>query len=89
MERIRLQRFGRCHQPFYAIVVANKKSKRDGKCIERLGYYNPFAAGSEKTINLNIERYQYWFEKGAQPSDKAKYLFKLAKKTLRTENESQ
>ena len=80
MERIRLQRFGCNNKPFYHIVIASKTSPRDGKHIEKLGYYNPFAAGSEKQLELNIERYMHWCEKGAKPTDKAKYLFKLAKK---------
>ena len=71
--RIRLQRFGRKHRPFYRIVVADSRTGRDGKFIEKLGHYNPIAEPSE--INVNEERALYWLQVGAQPSDTVKSIF--------------
>jgi small subunit ribosomal protein S16 len=67
--RIRLQRHGRKGYAFYSIVVANAKSKRDGRYIEKLGTYNPNTNPS--TIDLNFERALYWVETGATPSETA------------------
>ena len=69
--RIRLQRFGRTHTPFYRMVAATSKSPRDGRFLELLGTYNPNpnAAGS-KEIRLKTDRLKYWLSVGAQPSDR-------------------
>jgi small subunit ribosomal protein S16 len=72
---IRLSRGGAKKRPFYHIVVANKTRSRDG--IERLGYYNPIAAGKDTKLQFNLERAQEWIAKGAQPSDRVKHLIKL------------
>lgn len=71
--RIRLQRFGRKHRPFYRVVVANSLTARDGRFIEKLGHYNPLAEPAE--ITINEERALYWLKVGAQPSDTVKSLF--------------
>lgn len=65
--RIRLQRGGRKHYPFYRIVIADSRAPRDGKFIEKIGTYNPNT--NPATIDLNFERALYWVETGAQPSD--------------------
>lgn len=65
--RIRLQRHGRKRNPYYYIVVADSRSKRDGKFIERLGSYNPMT--NPATIELDNEQAVDWLMKGAQPSD--------------------
>lgn len=65
--RIRLQRHGRKGYAFYHIVVADSRAPRDGKFIERLGYYNPNT--NPATINLHFDRALYWVETGAQPTD--------------------
>ena len=70
--RIRLQRFGRKHRPFYRVVVADSRTRRDGKFIERLGHYNPVAEPAE--ITVNEERALYWLQVGAQPSDTVKSI---------------
>lgn len=67
--RIRLQRHGRKQRPYYYIVVADSRSKRDGKFIERLGSYNPMT--NPATVELDVERSIDWLMKGAQPSDTA------------------
>ena len=80
MVKIRLTRGGAKKRPFYHIIVTDSRSARDGRNIERLGYYNPVAAGAEKPVELNVERLQYWVGTGAQMSDKVAQLYKqLAK----------
>ena len=70
--RIRLQRKGRKKRPFYRVVVADSRSTRDGRFIEKLGYYNPLTDPIELVINE--ERALNWLHNGAQPSDTAKSL---------------
>lgn len=65
---MRLKRFGRRHRPFYRIGVMDKRSPRDGRVIETLGWFDPIAPDESKQIKLNIERAQYWLSVGAQPS---------------------
>ena len=68
---IRMARAGTKKRPFYHIVVANSRSPRDGRFIERLGYFNPLLP-KEKTerLKLDIEKAKEWMKKGAQPSDR-------------------
>ena len=64
---IRLARGGRNKKPFYRVVVADKRFPRDGRFIERLGYYNPVSnLAGDQIIEINIERVEHWIEKGAQ-----------------------
>jgi len=73
MVRLRLRRRGRTHDPFYDIVATDARTKRDGKFIERLGYYNPMTQPS--TINVNHERAIYWLSVGAQMSQTVRNIF--------------
>ena len=67
--RLRLQRGGRTHLPFYRIVAADSRSPRDGKCLERLGTYNPIPDKEGiKQVALKTDRVRYWLGVGAQPS---------------------
>lgn len=77
---IRLSRSGVNKRPFYQIVVADKRRARDGRCIERIGYFNPIAAGKDVRLHLNHERAKYWISQGAQPSDRVKQLIKTFEK---------
>jgi len=77
---IRLSRGGAKKRPFYQVVVADKRCPRDGRCIERIGYFNPVAAGKEVRLHLNFERVQYWLSQGAQPSERAAQLIKTFEK---------
>lgn len=72
--RIRLQRHGRKGHPIFQIVVADKRAKRDGRVIERLGRYNPNT--DPATIDLNFDKAVDWVMKGAQPSDTARAILK-------------
>ena len=78
---IRLSRGGAKKRPFYHIVVADKSRARDGRFIERLGYFNPIASGKDVRLSLDMERVQHWIGKGAQPSDRVKHLIKNHKET--------
>ena len=71
---IRLSRGGTNKRPFYKIVVADRRESRDGKYLERVGYFNPIAVGGEKRLELDKERVAHWISKGAQPSDRVKNL---------------
>jgi len=75
---IRLTRGGAKKRPFYHVVVADSRNSRDGRNIERLGFYNPRATGAEETLRLDLERAQYWIDHGAQPSERVKSLIKQA-----------
>ena len=65
--RLRLQRRGRKHHPFYQIIVADSRAPRDGRSIERIGSYNPNT--NPATITLDFDRALYWLQAGAEPSD--------------------
>ncbi|KAI5072389.1 hypothetical protein GOP47_0012495 [Adiantum capillus-veneris] len=77
--RLRLARFGRKNAPFYRIHAADSRSPRDGKFLERIGYYDPRAGkDGHKRIALNFERAKYWLSVGAQPSDVVRRIFFIA-----------
>jgi small subunit ribosomal protein S16 len=80
---IRLRREGAKNRPYYKVVVADKRSPRDGKFIETIGTYDPKKPGYNST--LNIDRVEYWISKGAQPSDTVRSLIKKNKKTVTAE----
>lgn len=77
---IRLSRGGSKARPFYNIVVAAKRNRRDGRFIERLGFYNPVASGQAEVLRLAQDRLAHWLSVGAQPSDTVKRLMKDAAK---------
>jgi small subunit ribosomal protein S16 len=76
---IRMARGGARNRPFYNIVVADSRMPRDGRFIERLGYYNPKAAESEQKFRLALDRVAHWVDLGAQPSAAVKKLIKRGK----------
>ena len=80
MVKIRLTRGGAKKRPFYHIIVTDSRSARDGRNIERLGFYNPIAAGNEKRVELNMDRLNHWVGQGAQMTDKVANLAKQAVK---------
>ncbi len=80
MVKIRLSRGGAKKRPFYHIVVADQREARDGRNIERVGFYNPIAAGQEVKLQLDTERVKHWVEQGAQLTEKVKSLYKTASK---------
>ncbi|TAN47238.1 MAG: 30S ribosomal protein S16 [Methylococcaceae bacterium] len=80
MVTIRLSRGGAKKRPFYHVVVTDSRNKRDGRYIERLGFFNPIASGKETRLQLNSERVSYWVANGAQTSDRVVALIKEAAK---------
>ena len=76
MVKIRLTRGGAKKRPFYHIIVTDSRSARDGRNIERVGFYNPVATGGEKRVELNVERIKHWMDNGAQLTDKVADLYK-------------
>ena len=69
MVRIRMQRLGRTHRPFYRINAIDIRTSRNGKVIENLGWYNPVAPEGEQQIHLKEDRIRDWLSRGAQPSE--------------------
>lgn len=80
MVTIRLSRGGAKKRPFYQITVADSRNARDGRFIERIGFFNPLAKGQEESLRLSLDRVEYWMSKGAQPSERVAQLIKEAKK---------
>ena len=76
--KIRLKRMGAKKDPFYRVVVADARSPRDGRFIERLGFYNPSAKEGVEGLRVAQDRYNYWLSVGAQPSDTVARLVKQA-----------
>ncbi len=74
MVTIRLARGGAKKRPFYHVVVTDSRNRRDGRYIERLGFFNPVAAGEEVRLKIDTERAKYWVSQGAQPSDRVAKL---------------
>ena len=76
MVTIRLARGGAKKRPFYHIVVTDSRNSRDGRYIERLGFFNPVARGNEERLNIKRERIDYWVGQGAQASERVGKLLK-------------
>jgi small subunit ribosomal protein S16 len=76
---IRLARGGSKKRPFYNIVVAESRERRDGRFIERVGFYNPVASGAEQPLRVALERVSYWAGVGAQLSPTVARLVEVAK----------
>ncbi len=74
MVTIRMSRGGAKKRPFYHIVVTDSRKRRDGKYIERIGFFNPIATGGEERLRIDIERADYWRSQGAQVSDRVSRL---------------
>ncbi len=79
MVTIRLSRGGSKKRPYYTVVVADSRNKRDGRCIERIGFFNPLAQGKEEILRLDLDRVAHWVGLGAQTSDRVAKLMKQAK----------
>lgn len=76
---IRLARGGAKKSPFYSVVVADSRNRRDGRFIERVGFYNPAQKAGQENLRLDSERLAYWQSKGAQLSDTVARLVKQTK----------
>ena len=78
MLKIRLQRQGKKKAPFYHVVVADSRSPRDGKIVEKIGTYDPMT--NPATINIDSEKVEKWIKNGAKPTDSVKNLIERAEK---------
>lgn len=81
MVSIRLSRGGAKKRPFYHVVVTDSRSRRDGRYIERLGFFNPVANDKQEGLRINLERAEYWLGVGAKPTDVVAKLLKQSRKT--------
>ncbi len=80
MVTIRLARGGAKKRPFYQIVVTDSRNPRDGRFIERVGFFNPIAAGNAEALFVKLDRIEYWISEGAAVSDRVAVLINNAKK---------
>ncbi|MCG6117243.1 MAG: 30S ribosomal protein S16 [Aquimonas sp.] len=78
MVKIRLTRGGAKKRPFYHVIVTDERNKRDGRAIERVGFYNPVASGNDLRLQLDTARIDHWVGHGAQMTDKVRALYKEA-----------
>jgi small subunit ribosomal protein S16 len=85
---IRLARGGARNRPFYNVVVADSRMPRDGRFIERVGFYNPKAAGADAPFRIALDRVAHWVERGAQPSAAVKKLIKRGKSQVAGKQEA-
>ena len=81
MVTIRLARGGSKKRPFYHVVVSDSRSPRDGRYIERVGFFNPRARGQEQEVRLDDARIDYWMTQGAKPTERVASLIKGARST--------
>lgn len=82
--KIRLRQQGRNNRPFFRLVVADCRSPRDGKYLEAIGWYNPFASKAEEEFSLDAERAQHWLSQGAILTESAQSLiYKTAPSLVR------
>ena len=79
---IRLARGGAKKRPFYNVVVADSRSRRDGRFIERVGFYNPIANANEEGLRLSFDRISFWQERGAKLSDTVAGLVKNSRRKV-------
>jgi small subunit ribosomal protein S16 len=80
MVTIRLSRGGSKARPFYHLTVTNSRSARNGRFIERIGFFNPVARGQEETLRIDADRLAHWVGQGAQLSDRVAALVKSSQK---------
>jgi small subunit ribosomal protein S16 len=80
MVSIRLSRAGAKKRPFYHLVVTDSRNRRDGRYLERVGFFNPVGKQHEVNLRVDLERVDYWINQGAQPSDRVSSLLKVHRK---------
>ncbi len=85
MVTIRLARSGAKKRPFYHITVSDSRNARDGRFIERIGFFNPIARGKEERLRLDMERMGYWLDQGAKSSPRVTTLAREAARSATTE----
>ncbi len=81
MLNIRLSRAGSKKRPFYHVTVADARVARDGRYVERVGFFNPIARGAEERSRIDLDRVDYWVRQGAQMSERAAKVVKMYRKS--------
>lgn len=81
MVTIRLSRGGAKKRPFYQVIVTDSRNRRDGRFIERVGFFNPIGGSQGETLRINLDRVRYWLSHGAQPSERVTQLIHQYTKT--------
>ncbi|MEM7792330.1 MAG: 30S ribosomal protein S16 [Verrucomicrobiota bacterium] len=84
--KIRLQRHGASHRPFYRVVVTEASARRDGRFVEVLGTYEPQATGKSTELDLQLDRIDYWKSVGAKPTDTVASLIRKARREAPAED---
>ncbi|MFK7916119.1 MAG: 30S ribosomal protein S16 [Pseudomonadales bacterium] len=82
---IRLARHGAKKAPFYHVTVADRAARRDGRFVERVGFFNPVSKGNAESLRLDLDRVDHWIGVGAQPSDSVAKLIEQARKAAAAE----
>lgn len=80
MVSIRLSRAGAKKRPFYHLVVTDSRNRRDGRYIERVGFFNPVGKENEENLRIDLDRVDYWIGQGAQPSARVAAIVKAQRK---------
>ena len=88
MVTIRLARHGAKKRPFYHVTVAEKSAPRDGRFIERIGFYNPIAQGGEVPLSIDLTRFDHWLSQGALPTERVDQLAAQARRTQPAQQEA-
>jgi small subunit ribosomal protein S16 len=86
MVSIRLSRAGAKKRPFYHLVVTDSRNRRDGRYIERVGFFNPVGKEQEENLRIDVERVDHWIGQGAQPSERVASLLKAHRKAAQAAN---
>ncbi|MGB1189282.1 MAG: 30S ribosomal protein S16 [Pseudomonadales bacterium] len=89
MVTIRLARGGSKKRPFYYVSVADRRESRNGRFIERVGFFNPLANGADEKMRLDLDRIDYWMRQGAKPSDRVKSILKTYRKLVQPSTDAE
>ena len=84
MVSIRLSRGGAKKRPFYHLIVTDSRNRRDGRYIEKLGFFNPFSTGKDVNLRIDLDRVDFWIGQGAKPSDRVATLLKAQRKAVQS-----
>ena len=87
MVTIRLSRGGSKKRPFYHVTVADSQRSRNGRFVERVGFFNPISRGAEERMRLDLDRIDYWVRQGAKPSERVAHLIKQYRKASASASE--
>ena len=84
MVSIRLSRGGAKKRPFYHLIVTDSRNRRDGRYIEKLGFFNPLGTGNDVNLRIDLDRVDFWIGQGAKPSDRVAALLRAQRKAVQS-----